>query len=440
MLSLCFIGGNSFLSPSITSRTTRVPSVGYASQLSLSSSSSSPASSFAVSLEELEKNLTKAEKSVTGVVRRAGPSVAFVTSVWPSVPGRRSRRATPNKNGLPAGQSLGSGSGFVVASDGYVVTNYHVIEQAFELQSMQAQSKESFKEFVGNISSCLGNPDLKDALLNSTSRIQPEAPKVFCRINSASQYQACRVVDVQPDLDVAVLKMIENSTDVTTTWESVDFGSSGDLLVGQSLVAIGNPFGLDQTVTSGVVSALNREITTSTSGTIRNCIQTDAAINPGNSGGPLLNLDGQVIGVNTAIVTTSGSNAGIGFAIPSDKVQPVVNDMIRDDRVSSGSRPDVGYLGVAIAKSPLSKAGNWILTVAPGSPADAAGLKALQLCDGCVVYGDAIVAVAGNSVDTYEDLLAQLDIRVEGEELALTVEDGESGDKRVVYVKLGKKQ
>jgi S1-C subfamily serine protease len=325
----------------------------------------------------------------------------------------------------------------MVESDGYVVTNYHVIQRAYELQKMQTQSQVRMEEFVGNIT-C--GQEFVSSLLNNTNDMQPAAPKVFCRINSASQYQPCRIVDVQPDLDVAVLKMIDNSTTETTTWETVDFGSSGDLLVGQSLVAIGNPFGLDQTVTSGVVSALNREISTSISGTIRNCIQTDASINPGNSGGPLLNFDGQVIGVNTAIVTTSGSSAGIGFAIPSDKVKPVVNDIVRSDRISNGSRPDVGYLGAAILKSPLSKPGNWILKVDPQSPADQAGLKPLQLLDGRVFYGDAIVAVAGNFVESYEDLLAQLDTRVQGEELALTIEDGATGEKRVVYVKLGKKQ
>jgi len=429
VVSLCLLEANSFLSPSTVRTTTTTTTT----------SSRLVASSFAISTEELEKNLTASEKSVTGVVRKAGPSVAFVTSVWPQGRRRRRRTAAEPKNGLPSGRSLGTGSGFVVEADGYVVTNYHVIERAYQLQMMQTQSQESVDDFLGNMT-CQSSRDWMGALLNSTSStMQPATPKVYCRINSASQYQPCRIVNVQPDLDVAVLKMIDNST-TTTTWDTVDFGCSGDLLVGQSLVAIGNPFGLDQTVTSGVVSALNREISTSTS-VIRNCIQTDAAINPGNSGGPLLNLNGQVIGVNTAIVTTSGSNAGIGFAIPSDKVQPVVNDMVRSDRISTGSRPDMGFLGVGIVKSPLSKPGIWISAVQPQSPADDAGLKPLQLLDnGRVIYGDAISAVAGNFVETYEDFLKQLDSRVQGEELALTLEDGETGEKRVVYVKLGSKQ
>jgi S1-C subfamily serine protease len=324
----------------------------------------------------------------------------------------------------------------VVESDGYVVTNYHVIERAYQIQSMQSQSQQRINEILGNIT-CLASADWVQNLVNRTSSMQPPPPKVYCRINSASEYEACRIVQVQPDLDIAVLK-IENSS--VSVWPTVAFGVSADLLVGQSLVAIGNPFGLDQTVTSGVVSALNREISTSNAGTIRNCIQTDAAINPGNSGGPLLNLAGQVIGVNTAIVTTSGSNAGIGFAIPSDKVMPVVTDMIRTDRASRGLRPNAGYVGVGIVKSALNKPGNWILTVDSQSPAAAAGLRPLQMMQsGRILYGDAIVAVGGTFVTTYDDLVKQLNSRVQGEELPLTVQDGETDERRVVYIKLSKK-
>jgi S1-C subfamily serine protease len=322
----------------------------------------------------------------------------------------------------------------LVESDGYVVTNYHVIERAYQIQSMQRQIQDQIEAFVQNVT-CDQNGRLMANLLLRTTSMQPPPPKVYCRINSASEYEACRIVQVQPDLDVAVLK-IENST--TSSWPTAAFGASSDLLVGQSLVAIGNPFGLDQTVTSGVVSALNREISTSTSQTIRNCIQTDAAINPGNSGGPLLNLAGEVVGVNTAIVTTSGSNAGIGFAIPSDKVKPVVRDMIRTDRAKRGVRPKAGYLGIGIVKATLNKPGNWILTVEPDSPAAEAGLKALQvLPTGQILYGDAVVAVAGNFVANYDDLTKEIENRVEGEELSLTLEDGVTGERRVAYIKLG---
>lgn len=426
LLSLLLVEGHSFL-PSLQRHSTR------ASRSVVSRQVSSSSSSFAVSVDELERNLTSSERSITGVVRTVGPSVAFVTSVWPNMPGSRSRRRTTSSTSLPQGQSLGSGSGFVVESDGYVVTNYHVIERAYQIQSMKHETQDQLEAFFQNIT-CAQNQNLLANLLNRTMSMQPPSPKVYCRINSASEYETCRIVQVQPELDVAVLK-IENST--ISTWPTVSFGSSSDLLVGQSLVAIGNPFGLDQTVTSGVVSALNREISTSATQTIRNCIQTDAAINPGNSGGPLLNLAGKVVGVNTAIVTTSGSNAGIGFAIPSDKVKPVVHDMIRADRAKRGVRPNAGYLGIGIVKAALKKPGNWILTVDPDSPAAEAGLKALQILpSGKILYGDAVVAVAGNFVATFDDLTKEIEKRVEGEELSLTLEDGVTGERRVVYIKL----
>lgn len=432
LLSLWLIHGHAFLPLRRSQLTTAARTDAETRILSLQLSSSS---AFVVPVAELEKNLTSSERSVTGVVRSVGPSVAFVLSVWPAMTGsRRTPRPTSSTNSPPQGQSLGSGSGFLVESDGYVVTNYHVIERAYQIQSMQRQIQDQIEAFVQNVT-CDQNGRLMANLLLRTTSMQPPPPKVYCRINSASEYEACRIVQVQPDLDVAVLK-IENST--TSSWPTAAFGASSDLLVGQSLVAIGNPFGLDQTVTSGVVSALNREISTSTSQTIRNCIQTDAAINPGNSGGPLLNLAGEVVGVNTAIVTTSGSNAGIGFAIPSDKVKPVVRDMIRTDRAKRGVRPKAGYLGIGIVKATLNKPGNWILTVEPDSPAAEAGLKALQvLPTGQILYGDAVVAVAGNFVANYDDLTKEIENRVEGEELSLTLEDGVTGERRVAYIKLG---
>ena len=421
------------------------------SHSSFSSSSISASASIAVSVDELETNLTSGEKSITAVVRGASPSVAFVTSVLPINPVVRGRqrqgqqgRRGPDGKSLPPGQSLGSGSGFVVDPDGYIVTNYHVIERAYRLQTSRKQSEELIDMFVGNVTDqcqVLGgvlNSTLSSARTtnNNSTGLGPSMidPVVYCRISSDTAYQKCRIVDVKADLDVAVLKIV-NSTE---SWPAVGFGSSGSLLVGQTLVAIGNPFGLDQTVTTGVVSALGREIQTETS-KVRNCIQTDAAINPGNSGGPLLNLDANVIGVNTAIVTTSGSNAGIGFAIPADEVQPVVTDMIRTDRVKRGVRPNRGFLGVAVAKMALPKKGLWVVRVADDSPAAAAGIKPLRIEEtGVVTLGDSIVAVSGNFVNDFDAFQAEMETRVRGEEISVTVEDAE-GERRVVYVKLNDK-
>ena len=395
--------------------------------------------SIAVPSWKLDENLTTAERSVISVVRSCSPSVAFVTSVLPhdntlGSQQRRRRRpvtSTPNSS-LPRGQGLGSGSGFVIEADGYVVTNYHVIERAYQIIQTQQQTMQRMTDLIANATEqCQWIGTVATATLQ---RVPPvPLPDVFVRINSASQYQLCRIVDVKPDLDVAVLKIVNN----TERWSTIDFGSSGMLLVGQSLVAIGNPFGLDQTVTTGVVSALDREISTSISGKIRNCIQTDASINPGNSGGPLLNLNNQVIGMNTAIVTTSGSSAGIGFAVPSDKIQPVVRDMIRKDKAEQGLRPKMGFLGITIIKG---KPGNWIDSVANGSPAFKAGLQGIQTTsDGMLTFGDSILAIGGNAVDTFDDLERELQTRVRDEEITITVNDA-TGERRILYVKLGSKQ
>jgi len=445
----------------------------------------------AISVEELEKDLTPSERSVTSVVRRCGASVAFVTSVWPtSSSGDNANDSMKTKNlqgQLPPGQSLGSGSGFVVSPDGYLCTNFHVIERAYTLQTNADAAKRLLDQFAGNFTTMTPFMFSSDFVNFTKSLVQeqllPPLPQIYVRIDSATKYQNCRIVGVNTDLDLAVLKVMEQSNDSsnsnpkgdedssnddgsTSAIDScVSFGSSSDLLVGQSVVAIGNPFGLDTTVTTGVVSAVNREFRAGTARTpantpIRNVIQTDAAINPGNSGGPLLNLKGEVVGINTAIITTSGSSAGIGFAVPADQLQPAVQRIIWNDRQeqqAQGGRKAQGWLGVSILRQPvvdvekddsnttsisipLAKLQNWVVNVERNSPASDAGIRPLLIMPdaGGVVYGDAIVAVGGNEVKTLQDLQTELSTRVVGEQLALTVEDA-SGDRRVVYVTLSKK-
>ncbi len=351
-----------------------------------------------VSIDELEKDLTPAERSVTSVVRKCGPAVAFVTSVLPNRRRRQQERrrrpptfAIQRKNDLPEGQGLGSGSGFMVAP-GYICTNFHVIERAYTLQDNSKQVKRVLEELAGNATNVLGPRDFVNAtktlVLKKLSPLLDDLPEVYVRIsNSATKYMKCRIVNVEPDLDLAVLK-IEDEEDMEDC-DIVSFGASSDLIVGQTVVAIGNPFGLDKTVTTGVVSAVNREFRAGTARTpanrpIRNCIQTDAAINPGNSGGPLLNLKGRVIGINTAIITTSGSNAGIGFAVPADQLTMVVDRIIREDRILNGKRPDRGWLGISV----LSQKGStnsklfekiWVTNVDTGSPADKAGIRPILI-------------------------------------------------------------
>jgi S1-C subfamily serine protease len=183
--------------------------------------------------------------------------------------------------------------------------------------------------------------------------------------------------------------------------------------------AIGNPFGFDQTITSGIISALNREITAVTERIIHGAIQTDAAINPGNSGGPLLDSAGRLIGVNTSIYSPSGAYAGIGFAVPVDIVNEIVPQLIKHGKII---RPGLGVSLVdeRVAKN-LGIEGALILAVESGGPAEAAGLRPTRQFRGEVVLGDIIVAVAGVKVQSYEDLRTAIEKFAVGAEISLTI-------------------
>jgi len=264
----------------------------------------------------------------------------------------------------------GSGSGFVWNQDGHIVTNFHVIYGADALTVVLADQTE---------------------------------------------HQA-RVVGVDPDHDLAVLQIRVPKEKLSP----VLVGSSHDLKVGQKVLAIGNPFGLDHTLTTGVVSALGRSIQSMTNRTIENVIQTDAAINPGNSGGPLLDSAGRLIGINTMIVSPSGAFAGIGFAVPVDTVNRIVPQLIQHGKVI---RP-----GIGVSLLPDSVAQRWgvegviIARVAPGGPAERAGLRGTKETRiGRIQLGDVIVAVDGEPVRVVDDLLRLLERRKVGEQVRVEV-------------------
>jgi len=374
-------------------------------------SSGSSSNSFSVKSSVLDKDLTPEELTVVNIFRQYGPSVAFVTSSVGD-----------------SGMSLGSGSGFIVADDGYLVTNYHVIQRSYVANQRWDR---------------LRNSTLSGILRRRAEKEEDPPTQVKVRVNSSSKYWPARIVDVRPEHDLAVLKVTDNST---TYGRAIPVGSSADLLVGQKVVAIGNPFGLDRTVTSGVVSALNREFTGIDGNRIKNCIQTDAAINPGNSGGPLLDSKGRWIGVNTAIISTSGSSAGIGFAVPVDVMKRDVQDIIDKDRGGAMR----GYIGCKIlndnTKQKLSETipalktpGAVIASVAPGSPAEKAGLKPLQVSKvtGKIV-GDCIIAVNSKLVNNAHEFRNELESRKEKEQLDITLLNMEE-EKRVVYLQLSHK-
>lgn len=300
----------------------------------------------------------------------ASPSVCFITT-------RAIQRSFWNYGEVESG----SGSGFVWDPEGHVITNYHVISGA-----------------------------------NTSS--------ITVTLASGQAYEA-RVVGYEAEKDLAVLKIDAPDEELPP----ISVGSSQNILVGQSVYAIGNPFGLDQTLTTGVVSALDREIRSQAGVPIKGAIQTDAAINPGNSGGPLLDSNGDLIGVNTMIYSPSGASAGIGFSIPVDVVRYVVSDIIRYGEVR---RP---VLGADLRQYGRVK-GLIVFAIQPGSGAAKAGLQPLTRDRrGSYILGDVLVGINGRPIRTNSDLYLELERYEPGEVVELNLV---RGNRRVVVeVRLG---
>ena len=300
------------------------------------------------------------EKSNIELFLAASPSVVSITT--------EQMRLNPVIGAAEVAQ--GAGSGFIWDESGHVVTNYHVIEGA------------------------------------ST---------VYVQLHAGDPIPA-RVVGGARQYDVAVVKL----ANVPAGLRPLPVGTSNALHVGQATYAIGNPFGLQRTLTTGIVSALERRLPTAQGREVRGVIQTDAAINPGNSGGPLLNSSGQLIGVNTAILSESGASAGIGFAIPVDLVARVVPQVI-----SGGRAPRPG-LGIVAADERIAARlgirGVPVLGVARGSPAERAGLRPFR--PDSREPGDVIVAVNGKPTATLADLAEALDGVGVGAEVTAKVRRG----------------
>lgn len=242
-----------------------------------------------------------------------------------------------------------------------------------------------------------------------------EAIAARVTLHGGKRYDA-KLVGYVAEKDIAVLSIDAPSDDL----HPVSIGTSRDLKVGQSVFAIGNPFGLDSTLTTGIISALDRSIASVVGRTIEGVIQTDAAINPGNSGGPLLDSAGRLIGVNTAILSSSGSSAGIGFAVPVDVVNRVVPQIIAHGRVE---RPGLGVNLVpdALARQ-LDINGVILYRVAPDSAAGRAGLQGVrELRNGNFELGDVILKVGDTPVTSQDALLNTLERYEVGEEVELTV-------------------
>jgi S1-C subfamily serine protease len=303
------------------------------------------------------------ERNTIDVFREVAPTAVFVT---------QKQMVVDYWAGTTVEVAAGSGSGFVWDKEGHVVTNFHVIQNARALTVT------------------LQDHSIHEAVVRGA----------------------------EPRKDIAVIKIDVPADKLVPIKLPAD--RKLGLEVGQKAIAIGNPFGLDHTLTVGVVSALGRSMEGVGGVTIRDMIQTDAAINPGNSGGPLLDSSGRLIGMNTAIYSKTGSNAGVGFAVPVSTIQRVVPQIIKN-----GHAEQVG-LGIRIdSEQQLERRagihGVIVLAVQPGSPAEAAGLRGARNTPRGIVLGDVIVGVDGTAISDYDDLYNELDAHRAGDRVKLKV-------------------
>lgn len=296
--------------------------------------------------------LSDVEKTNIEIFRQASPSVVYITTLAEMV-----NLWTRDIARIPRG----TGSGFIWDKHGHIITNYHVLEGA------------------------------------STIRIRLSDQRTF----------NAELVGASPHHDIAVLRM----PIVSNMPSALPIGTSHDLQVGQMMYAIGNPFGLDQTLTTGIVSALNRSLYNDSGSQIKGLIQTDAAINPGNSGGPLLDSAGRLVGINTAIYSPSGAYAGIGLAVPVDTVNRIVPQLIAHGKYE---RPKLGItidneLNKLIT-SQYGIKGVAVIEVQQGSPAEVAGLKGIEMMDRShLVAGDIILGIDEHEIDDISTLLTTLE-------------------------------
>ncbi len=311
----------------------------------------------------VDKNdrFTDHEVATINLFERAAPSVVFITTS-----NVRRDYWSRNVSEIPRG----SGSGFVWDESGHIITNYHVIQGA---------------------------------------------DRATVTFSDQTTYPAT-LVGAAPEKDLAVLRIEADNMEL----QPIPVGASDNLRVGQSVFAIGNPFGLDQTLTTGIISALGREIESVGKVPIRDVIQTDAAINPGNSGGPLLDSQGKLIGVNTAIFSPSGAYAGVGFSIPSHVVDWVVPDLIKYGKIN---RPT---LGVELASPQVMRRmgmeGILIYDVIKGGAAEKAGLQPTRWNrQGSIVLGDVITAINGEKVTNRGELILILEKYKPGDRVTLSI-------------------
>jgi S1-C subfamily serine protease len=308
--------------------------------------------------------LDSAPTSVADIYKKVSGSVVFVSA--------RGGDGALSFNGQGGGKAA-SGSGFVIDTAGHIVTNDHVVE---------------------------------------------DADKFTVRFGEEGDPIPAKLVGKDPSSDLAVLSIDPKA--VKGGVKPLQLASSKSLEPGEAAIAIGSPFGLSGTVTTGIISALNREIEAPNGFSIPGAVQTDAAINPGNSGGPLLDAQGRVIGVNSQIASSSGGNTGVGFAVPVDSIRDVIPQLVKDGHI------DRAYLGLASGERPATP-GALVGTVNPGTPAAEAGIRT----------GDLIVGVDGKKVRNPSELSLAVLTKKPGDEVKVELKRG--GSTKTVTVKLGRR-
>ena len=311
------------------------------------------------------------EQATIDVFGKFSRSVVHVTSL-----ATRRDRITMDVTEIPQG----TGSGFVWDQEGHIVTNFHVVQ---------------------------------------------EGDRANVTLNDGSTYPAT-IIGTTADKDIAVLHIDAPASKLLP----LPIGQSANLKVGQKVLAIGNPFGLDQTLTTGVISGLGREIKSVSGRPISDVIQTDASINPGNSGGPLLDSSGRLIGINTAIYSPSGANAGIGFAVPVDTVNQIVPQLMKFGKIT---RPGLGISILADQTAAQKRIdGVVIVQVVPGGAAEQAGLEGAKSSQGIPQINDVIVAIDGIEIHRANDLYKVLDNHKVGDSIQVTLENhGKRRDAKV---------
>lgn len=322
---------------------------------------------------------TEEEERTIKVYKAANKAVVFITTMTLTV--------DPYDLFLEVRPREGTGSGFIIdPAKGIVLTNLHVIQDAQKIEIM---------------------------------------------LDNGESYRA-RLLGFDQEYDIAVLQIVDPPPDLV----SLTFGDSSKIEVGQRLLAIGNPFGLNRTLTTGIVSSLDRTVKGPGGQIMKGLIQTDAAINPGNSGGPLLDADGRVLGINTAILSQSGDSAGIGFAIPINQIRRVLPELIATGKVL---RPKIGWILVDTNQGPM------VRRVLPGGPAESAGVGPIErIVQNVFRLGyvrdfqraDLIFAVNGTRVLNKEDVEEQVAKSEGGKEITFTMrKGGVNGPERQVKIK-----